>query len=144
MKSICFLLSFLLINSLQLVIGDGDDDAASILTKCQIEVDAPDDEVKLIVDKKMPTSHIGFCLLTCLYEHAGIIEDGEFVVENLNKLIGGSDGGSVGGRMAKQFIKEVTKDCKDVHNDDKCYLSRDIVLCAAESISKHASLLKEL
>ena len=47
------------------------------------------------------------------------IEDGKFVVENLNKVVGGTDGGSVGGKMAKQFIDEVTNDCKDIHNDDK-------------------------
>lgn len=41
------------------------------------------------------------------------------MVENLNKVVGGTDGGSVGGKMAKQFIDEVTNDCKDIHNDDK-------------------------
>ncbi len=38
-------------------------------------------------------------------------------MENLHQIIGG--GTSPGGKMAVQFIREVSNDCKDVHNDDK-------------------------
>lgn len=39
-------------------------------------------------------------------------------MENLSKVIT-SGNVSVGGKMANQFIADVTKDCKDVKNDDK-------------------------
>lgn len=45
-----------------------------------MEVGASDEDLKLLADKKMPTSHSGLCLLTCLYENAGIVRHSKFTV----------------------------------------------------------------
>lgn len=97
MKTLCILLCISLINSVKFVIGviillnlnklnqcnetlefhihnkQGTDGAAALLMKCKIVVGASDEDVKMIVDKKMPSTHSGLCLLTCLYENAGIV-----------------------------------------------------------------------
>lgn len=40
---------------------------------CKTAVGASDEDIKMLYDKKLPTSHSGLCMLTCLYENAGIV-----------------------------------------------------------------------
>ncbi|KAJ6641401.1 hypothetical protein Bhyg_06340 [Pseudolycoriella hygida] len=117
--------------------------SAELLQKCKNEVDASEEDVKMIIERKMPTSYGGLCLLACLYENSGIIQNGKFVIENLNKAIE-TGAVAIGGKVAKQYINEINQDCKDIENDDKCVLAKEIIMCAAESITRNLNLNKEL
>lgn len=44
-----------------------------VLLRCKAEVDATDEDVEVFKRGQIPTSYSGLCLLTCLYEHTGIV-----------------------------------------------------------------------
>uniref|UniRef100_A0A6P7GUQ0 Uncharacterized protein LOC114342521 n=1 Tax=Diabrotica virgifera virgifera TaxID=50390 RepID=A0A6P7GUQ0_DIAVI len=108
-----------------------------LLGNCRSKTGATKEDFETLRERKIPTTKTGLCLMDCLFEGAGIMENGKFVrsgmVTSLTKAMKGDEA-----KIAK--LNELGKVCeKELDNKQlpECQIGKKILECLARNGEKY-------
>lgn len=105
-----------------------DKDLMELMQNCKNKVSASAADLAAIMQKKIPDSHSGKCLIECLFTAGNFMKDGKFNKQGFVTAATPSMNGD-GGKIKK--LKAMAEECaKDVNVADSCETAKNIVVCA--------------
>lgn len=91
-----------------------------IALECKVNEDASDNDLSLLVSKKAPETKEGKCLMACILEQMGIMDDGKIsttgFIEFAQDVVNGD-----AGKM--KIAQELAGECGKLKHDDRCELA---------------------
>ncbi|XP_031634709.1 general odorant-binding protein 19d-like [Contarinia nasturtii] len=97
-----------------------------LLNECKNLAEATDDDVNLLLERKVPEDYKGKCLLKCAYEKSGVILEGTFSIEKVKafgtKLLEDNT-------KALGIFNEMIVECQTVADPDICEQSAKFMDC---------------
>lgn len=100
---------------------------------CKEKEKASDADVETMIDEKYPESKEGKCLVACMQEQFGIVDNGKFSEEGFMSVASmacGDDKEQCG------KMRELAKECSTVTDPDRCEQSIKIGKCMEEGAKK--------
>ncbi|CAG9826047.1 unnamed protein product [Diabrotica balteata] len=109
----------------------------SLLGNCRSKSGATKEDFETLRDRKIPTTKTGLCLMDCLFEGAGIMENGKFIRSGMvNSLTAAMKGDEA--KIAK--LNELGKVCEkelDYKQFPECQTGKKILECLARNGEKY-------
>jgi hypothetical protein len=122
-------LSFLIIAAVSFVLADPERMRTmlrGIALECKVNEDASDDDLSRLVGKKMIESREGKCMIACILEQMGVMEDGKFIATGFIEFGSEFTGGAPNGN---KLLEELASECGMLKNDDRCDLALMVMGC---------------
>lgn len=105
-----------------------DKDLMELMQTCKNKVSASAADLASIMQKKIPESHNGKCLIECLFNAGNFMKDGKFNKQGFLTAATPSMKGDAG-RIKK--LKAMAEECaKEVNVADACETAKNIVVCS--------------
>lgn len=97
-----------------------------IALECKVNEDASDDDLSRLVAKKPLESKEGKCMIACILEQMGIMDDGKYTAQGFIEF-GSEFAASVPNGM--KLLEELAAECGAIKNADRCELGLMVMGC---------------
>jgi hypothetical protein len=91
-----------------------------IALECKVNEDASDEDLSRLVSKKPPETKEGKCLMACILEQMGVIDDGKLSVSGFLEFAKDAVDDDPG---KMKIANELSKDCGGIKHSDRCELA---------------------
>ncbi|CRK97188.1 CLUMA_CG010585, isoform A [Clunio marinus] len=100
---------------------------------CREQEGATEADLDVLLENKNPTTKSGRCLVACLQEQFGVVDNLKFVPE---AFVSVSAMAIKEDEEKMKLVKEVAQECKDVTDVDRCELAMKISDCLRNALKK--------
>lgn len=104
-----------------------------LIEGCQPKEGASDSDVNTLLNRDIPTTPAGKCLIACSYEAVGLLADGKFSQETAIEIAKTTYEGS---EKALALVKDLGPNCGSI-TGDRCEMAAKLMECMQETARKN-------